>query len=445
MLRSFFRRKLVSRSANILSPEAVTRHPLRYSRFANRRILMTLRGSSISRSWRSAPLSSVVLIAGGLLLAMVLAEGVLRLVPRLLSVELQQVIQADPDDMGIAHPYIGHLHKPNNTLILAGRDFRTAAHTDGHGFRNAWPWPEKAEIVAVGDSLTFGYGVEDDQAWPALVAKELPHNSLINLGLIGGGPQQYLRVYETFGIRLYPKVVLIGFFARNDFWDAAMFHRWLESGAGTNYLVWRDFGQPESTSLSLEQPIGDFLSSLLWRCHLLASESHLYNLLRYAPRHLERQTFSERRTFEAPDGTRIELSLEGLKSATEAARSSGYRPFDIAVEALQRLHSIAKADGTNVIVILQPSKEEVYLPLLGEPAPDPARYLRVRLRELGIPYLDLLPGFRSRAKKGEVLFFEIDGHPNRRGYALIAELVLTHLKNNAKRYGLTDSVRTSSP
>jgi SGNH hydrolase-like domain, acetyltransferase AlgX len=400
--------------------------------------------SSASRLWHPAPLFSVLLIAGSLLLTMALAEGVLRLVPGLLSVELQQLIQADADDRGTAHPYIGYLHKPNNTFILAGRDFRAAAHTDRHGFRNAWPWPEKAEIVAVGDSLTFGYGVEDDQTWPALVAKELPHTRLINLGLIGGGPQQYLRVYETFGTRLYPKVVLIGFFARNDFWDAAMFHRWLESGAGTNYLVWRDFGQPESTSLGLEQPIGDFLSSLLWRCHLLASQSHLYNLLRYAPKRLERQAFVERRTFQAPDGARVELSLESSTSATEA-RSSGYRPFDIAVEALQRLHSIAKADGTNVIVVLQPSKEEVYLPLLGEPAPDQGRSLRVRLRELGIPYLDLLPGFRRRAKKGEVLFFEVDGHPNRRGYALTAELVLTHLKNNAKRYDLTDSVRTSSP
>ena len=88
--------------------------------------LTTASTSSASRFWHPAPLSSVVLIAGSLLLAMVLAEGVLRLVPGLLSVELQQLIQADADDTGIAHPYIGHLHKPNNTFILAGRDFRAA-------------------------------------------------------------------------------------------------------------------------------------------------------------------------------------------------------------------------------------------------------------------------------------------------------------------------------
>src|SRR5262249_43101230 len=156
---------------------------------------MTLRTSSASRSWLSALLSSFLLFAGSIVFALVLAEGILRLFPGLLSVELQQIVQADPDNYGVAHPYIGSLHRPNNTFIIAGRAFHAVNHTDGYGFRNAWPWPEKAEIVVVGDSVTFGYGVEDDQAWPALVAKALPHNRLVNLGLIGAGTQQYLRVY----------------------------------------------------------------------------------------------------------------------------------------------------------------------------------------------------------------------------------------------------------
>ena len=223
-----------------------------------------------------------------------------------------------------------------------------------------------------------------------------------------------------------------------------MFDRWLKSGGGGNYLVWRDFGRPKSTSLSLEQPIGSLKRSLLWRCHLLARKSRLYNLQLYARGHLKRWRPSEIRTFQAPDGTRLELAPGDFTAKTKEARP-GYHTFNITVEALQRLHSIARANGTNVLIVLQPSKEEVYLPLLGEPAPDPGGPLRVTLGELGIPYLDLLPGFRSRADKGEVLFFEVDGHPNARGYALTAELVLAHLKDNAERYGLQDLVQSSSP
>jgi lysophospholipase L1-like esterase len=370
--------------------------------------------------------------------AMALAEAVLRFVPGLLSVELQQIVQADPDNYGVTHPHIGNLGTPNNTFIISGRDFRAANHTDGYGFRNAWPWPDRAEIVTVGDSVTFGYGVEDEQAWPALVVKALPQDPLVNLGLIGAGPQQYLRVYETFGVKLHPKLLLVGFLVRNDFWDANMFDRWLKSGAQGNYMVWRDFGRPRSTSLSMNQPFGDLAISLLWQCHLLATKSHLYNFLHYARRYLKGWRLSRppESTIQTPDGTRLELALADFIDKTGEARP-GQRLFDVTVEALQRLHSIAKANGTNVLVILQPSKEEVYLPPSGEPDADPGSPLRVKLGELGIPYLDLLPDFRSRAAKGEVLFFETDGHPNVRGYALIAELVIAHLEDNAKRYGLS--------
>jgi hypothetical protein len=67
------------------------------------------------------------------------------------------------------------------------------------------------------------------------------------------------------------------------------------------------------------------------------------------------------------------------------------------------------------------------------------------LEQLGVPYLNLVQGFRSRAESGEVLFFEADGHPNRRGHALTAEIVLAYLNKNAERYGLKDLVRGSSP
>ena len=397
------------------------------------------------RQW--VPLSSVLLVLASIFFAMALAEGILRLFPGLLSVELQQIIQVNLENYGIAHPYIGYLARPNNTLIIAGRDYQSVAHTDGYGFRNAWPWPEKAEIVTLGDSLTFGYGVEDNQAWPALLEKALPHSRLINLALSGAGPQQYLRVYETFGLKLHPKLLLVGFFVGNDFADSDTFDQWLKSGAGGNQMIFRDFSQPRSTSLSLNQPIGNLVRSLLWRCHLVATKSRLYNLLQYARRrYLKGWVPSEPTILQAPDGSRLGLFPEIFSAATAEARP-GHRPFDITIEALQRLYSIATADGTKVLIVLQPSKEEVYLPLMNQTRldADPGRPLRVKLRELGIPYLDLLPDFRSRAAKGKVLFFETDGHPNGRGYALTAELVLAYLQNNAKKYDVKDLLQSSSP
>jgi hypothetical protein len=397
--------------------------------------------------FRTIPLSAMLLIGAGISLAAALAEGILRFVPGLVSEDLQLIIKAQPGDAGIAHPSIGNLQEPNNSLVVARNEFRATKHTDGYGFRNAWPWPDRADIVAVGDSLTFGYGVEDDQAWPALVAKELPQDHVINLGLNGAGPQQYSRLYQTFGMELHPRVLLVGFFIRNDFWDAGMFERWVASGGIGNYRVWRDFGRPKSTSLSLRQPIGNFLLSLIWRVHLIASNSHLYSLLVHVWKdlraHLYERSPSQATIYEAPDGSRLELNVEEFADKTNRARP-GSREFNIAVEALQEIDSIAAQNGTNLLIILQPSKEEVYLPFVGVPDADPGRPLRQALEESGISYLDLLPEFRSRAAEGEVLFFEVDGHPNARGYALTAELVLDHLKSNAEEYGILSSLSPST-
>ena len=66
----------------------------------------------------------------------------------------------------------------------------------------------------------------------------------MNLGLVGASPEQYFRVYETFGARLQPKLLLVGVYVQNDFWDAGMFDLWLREGVGNNYMVWRNFGRP---------------------------------------------------------------------------------------------------------------------------------------------------------------------------------------------------------
>ena len=120
------------------------------------------------------PIYAVVSIVIGLFASVVLVEGLLRLFPGLLPIEIRQLVQARQSDFGVAHPYIGHLHKPNNSFVFSGRDFSATHRTDGHGFRNLWPWPDRADIVAVGDSVTFGQTVENHEAWPAVLGSLLP-------------------------------------------------------------------------------------------------------------------------------------------------------------------------------------------------------------------------------------------------------------------------------
>jgi lysophospholipase L1-like esterase len=373
------------------------------------------------------PIYAVISIAIGLLVALALVEGVLRVFPGLLPIEIRHLMGAREREFGVGHPYIGHLHTPNNTFVHSGRDFSATHHTDGYGFRNSWPWPDRVEIVALGDSVTFGQTVEDHQAWPAVLDSFLPQSSVINLGLSGAGVQQYLRVYETFGIKLHPKLLLVGVFIRNDFWDDGLFERWLTSETG-NYMVWRDFGRPTKVRFDFNHPIDGLVQTL----RLVVRGSHLYNLLRYI-----RWLSFEVKIFQTADGSRLELLSGDFAEKTLGAQPER-REFQFALNALRQIHSIASDNGTTMLVLLQPGKEEVYLPLLGEPMAEPSEPLRRELENSGIQYLDLMPAFRQRALAGEKLFHEADGHPNARGYALIAESVLSHLKANVGKYGLKD-------
>jgi lysophospholipase L1-like esterase len=363
----------------------------------------------------------LLLIPLSLVVALVAAEGLLRAFPTLLPPELQIVLKDSPRTRGVSHPYIGNLQTRDGTVTVRTSEFQIPYPTDAHGFNNADPWPARAEIVAIGDSLTFGYGVAPDEAWPTLIARALPDKTVINLGLIGAGPQQYLRVYETFGVPLEPKILLVGFFLANDLWDAERFDAWLKSGVGGNYLVWRDFG-PETNGLILS--LGEILR-----------DSYLYNWARFVRQSYRNWRAAEPKDLPLADGSRVKLRPDHLVEMT-AYIEPGNRIFDLTLDALERIDAIATSHGTHVIVVLQPGKEETYLPLLDGTLADPGAPLRAELRARGIEYLDLLPAFRERAAAGAKLFYEFDGHPNAEGYRLTAQGILAHLESNAAEYGL---------
>jgi hypothetical protein len=97
---------------------------------------------------------------------------------------------------------------------------------------------------------------------------------------------------------------------------------------------------------------------------------------------------------------------------------------------------LAEETGSQFLVLLVPTKEEVYLPLVDEEPPPATAPFAARFEEDGLPYLDLTPPFQARAREGERLFFEVDGHPNAAGYRLIAEIVLDRIRSSAPNLDL---------
>ena len=376
-----------------------------------------------------ALLRTICLVMGSIWFALLLGEGLLRLMPWLLSVELQQQLQGDLSDVGPRHPYIGGLAKPYDHDTIVGRDFSAPYHTDGNGFRNAWPWPEQADIVVVGDSFVFGYGVQDTEAWPALLSQALPQARVINLGFIGTGPQQYLRIYETFGTPLHPKVIVVGLLLINDFWDAATFEKWVNAHTTEHYIAWRS----RRNRFTLRHPI-------LSINNLLLRYSYIYNL-GYSAYKAKSKGGTVR--LELADGGKLQLVPSLLEYATSLGQPDR-REFRLVLKALVDFQALARQQGAHLLVVFQPSKEEVYLPFLETTVADLSAPLRAALDANGIAYLDLTATFRQCARAGKRLFFEVDGHPNTQGLQLIAQDVLAYLSKHAAVYTVPSAASSAS-
>jgi hypothetical protein len=370
----------------------------------------------VPRRYRGEVYTKACLLLCSLFGSLLLAEAFLQFFPPCQTRHLL-LAQNDNLDYYVGHPDIGYLLKPNISGLLWGCDFRATFHTDAHGFRNACAWPEKAEVVAVGDSLTFGFGGQDEEAWPSVLARALPHSRVLNLGLLGACPEQYLRIYETFGAKMCPRILLVGLFLGNDFHEAPGFDRWVKSKVGGNYMS----SQSSPLRFSLWHPFQGMKE-------LLSKYSYLYNLVREMMNAYDGRHSSERRLFPLPNGHRLLLFPTRLAEAVSMGQPTR-EEFQQVFRPIHRMSSIARENGTHMLVIFQPSKEEIYLPLLGETPSDPVGPLRLALQIEGIDCLDLTPAFRRRAMAGDQLYFEADGHPNRLGYRLIAEEILAYLSS----------------
>jgi lysophospholipase L1-like esterase len=104
------------------------------------------------------------------------------------------------------------------TVVLNGAGFRTHALAPRA--------PGEVRIVVIGDSTTFGTGVEANVAYPQTLERLLKGASsgghvfkVFNLGVGNYGPVEYYLVAKTYLPRLKPDLVIVAFFAGNDLND----------------------------------------------------------------------------------------------------------------------------------------------------------------------------------------------------------------------------------
>jgi hypothetical protein len=305
---------------------------------------------------------------------------------------------------------------------------------DSLGFRNRTV-PKTADIVAIGDSQTYGNAATMDNSWPYTLGRMLGR-PVYNMGLGGYGPNQYLELLKIKALGLKPRMVICGLSVTDDFDNAYQ----LTYGVKVDFDTWdTDPARTPQKRLRLWLSRHSVVYQLLVHTGLgsrVQGDLQIRNAAQYYPGAATSLMIPEKHIAEAFQPTE---NLRGLDQGRESVRE-GMR---ITFELLKEMNEICRENKIQFVVVVIPTKEMVFSQYL-EHNPNIAlsdivdkllvneRLALDRtfmfLTEANIPYVDPLPALQKSA--GEELFARSAGdmHPNKNGYKVIAEAVAERLR-----------------
>ncbi|MCC6616826.1 MAG: SGNH/GDSL hydrolase family protein [Anaerolineae bacterium] len=318
--------------------------------------------------------------------------------PNRFAFERQSIEQWQSDDELLLHL------KANLNLTITGHpEFRYTVRTNADGLRDD-PFDGPQEIAAVGDSFTFGLGVENDQSWPQRL-EAISGHSVANLGWAGWNSYVYPAALRRHAVPLQSHIWLWAFFA-NDLPESTGAESFITSGR-TDYKAEaeRDSELPLPLQLRTVQLLAVLAQPDL---ALLANSGQPF----------ERGSLKMR------------ISDYPWRM-TDPADPEVQRGWQLTEDALAETAQLAAENDAQVMVIFIPAREQVYWPEIADvmsdfdvaQLDDTATHLGEIANANGFAYLNLLDGFRAQAESGEMLYFPSDGHWNVAGHELAAQLI----------------------
>ena len=399
-------------------------------------------GSDPARPKRDEParVRRLLALVLGLALGLALAEaGARLLVPVSAADELLR-------DVG------GRLDDP----VLGYRTVAGSGENDARGHRNERAL-ERASVVALGDSQTWGVNAEIDESWPALL-EERYAKPVYNMGRGGYAVLQYLHQLDD-ALRLEPEWIVVALYFGNDLYEAYSVAYELDAHAARRHPDPVVRGRIESSDYPDVQRMffgriryqRSSLRPFQWLEQNTALGTMLVRLMRrpadagadraWAAQHpgegfvydgAEISTVFHSTYRLAAVDTSLERIREGLRITREAL-------LDVAAR-------VAREPGTELLVVLIPTKERIFaraVAVSGTPTPPSflesveqealvAGDLTRLMSESGVRHLDLLPALEQAVARGEAIFPpNVDGHFTAEGYRVIANEVARRLDGPA--------------
>ena len=256
-----------------------------------------------------------------------------------------------------------------------GPDGRITYRTNNLGLRGRDVAPVKApgmrRILCLGDSVTFGEGVREEDTWPEQMARRLgPRVEAINAGIQGYDLNHEALYLLRHGRPLEPDVVLVAFFMN----DAMPFRATVE-----HHHLATETAAPDSTLARV---------SATWR---------FFERRRHASARTERYLAELHQSFRSANWAEVKARMPKLR---EMGERDGFRVVAVVFPLLYRLDDYP----------LRSEQEDV----------------RAAFAAAGIEVVDLLEAFRGHEAE-DLWVHPVDPHPNEVAHAIAAERIAAFL------------------
>ena len=343
------------------------------------------------------------LLGLALTISVVLAEVVVRLA-------LPQFYITGPRGMFVPDPPRRFRLSPgvHGTLAAVG-EFSHSISINSLGMRGpeiGKKSPETYRIVALGDSFTFGFGVEIEQTFIALAQDRLRSTvsgniEIINNGVPAFGLPDEVAWFEQYSLQLEPDLVIINVCLANDLFDATE--------------------DEISTEMYKRMQAEKHWSLGAW----LFRRSHLYRLVS--------QAAPVRALLGMPESWPIARLREMIRMHTDTPSELTLKGRRANQAALARLAELAEQHDFRLGAMLIPVEYQLvperWKRLLNNLGLDPTaydpevprRFFLNAFAEHDIPVLDLWLRFQAEMQNGEQLFFRKDPHWTPAGHRLVAD------------------------
>ena len=168
-------------------------------------------------------------------------------------------------NISLYDPLLGWKLKPYYVGVEKNNEFEIEYKTNNFGFRDEdFLFDDKQKIFFLGDSFTFGEGVERQEILSALLEEKFSRFDVMNLGVPGYGTDQELLLLQQLGPEFKPKIIVINYLVENIKRNENQFRRLSNPSTGLDYEKPK-FAVVEDTLVLLNSPTTrpEFLEELL--------------------------------------------------------------------------------------------------------------------------------------------------------------------------------------